>query len=219
MPLNICTRITYLSAFSQVFTYLPVLTEGKQLLKAEDACVLRDPALHSFHSLCVANGIPLTHLGPMGKVWECGVVQVVQNVANLTAEAHPLNNLPSAGAAAVGEVIYLPVYDARPGTATRGVVAAVELMVRAHCADAMVVANVISALAGIMDALGLALSVPLNQQPQAAEQTPTSISHQSGGKTTRNGARAVASQLSSSAGSIGSYSGGLTRTASVRMLV
>ena len=33
----------------QVFTYLPVLTEGKQLLKAEAVCLLGNPALEGFH--------------------------------------------------------------------------------------------------------------------------------------------------------------------------
>jgi hypothetical protein len=141
---------------------LPVLTEGKQLLKAEALCLLGNPALQDFHVACCHQGLPLTHLGPMGKVWESGVVQVVQHAGNLPTDVHPLNILPPALAtAAIDEIVYLPVYDSAPGTTVQGVVAALELMVSPRSTDVMVVANLISTVAETMGQLGLALSNPI----------------------------------------------------------
>ena len=34
----------------QVITYLPVLTEGKQMLRAEEVCLIGNQALQEFHS-------------------------------------------------------------------------------------------------------------------------------------------------------------------------
>jgi hypothetical protein len=138
------------------------LTEGKQLLKAEALCLLGNPALQDFHIACCHQGLPLTQLGPMGKVWESGVVQVVQHAGNLPTDVHPLNILPPALAtAAIDEIVYLPVYDSAPGTTVQGVVATLELMVSPRSMDVMVVANLISTVAETMGHLGLALSNPL----------------------------------------------------------
>ena len=88
----------------QIWTYLPVLTEGRQVLKAEQLCLLGDPALAAFHTGCAAEGVPVSQLGPMGKVWESGVVQVIQCADSLSAEAHPCNRLPGAYGRAGGQV-------------------------------------------------------------------------------------------------------------------
>ncbi|KAG7672992.1 hypothetical protein Ndes2526B_g08481 [Nannochloris sp. 'desiccata'] len=152
-------------ALAQIITYLPVLTEGKQLLKAEALCLLGNPALQDFHVACCHQGLPLTQLGPMGKVWESGVVQVVQHAGNLPTDAHPLNILPpELATAAIDEIVYLPVYDSAPGTTVQGVVAALELMVSPRSMDVMVVANLISTVAETMGQLGLALSNPVQAQ-------------------------------------------------------
>lgn len=196
-----------------------MLTEGKQLLKAEAVCLLGNPSLQEFHQQCVADGVPLTHLGPMGKVWESGVVQVVQNAVNLSAEVHPLNRLPAKDSV-VGEVVYLPVYDAMPGSTTQGVVAAVELMMNSRSLDVMVVANIISAASNIMQALGLALCNP--QQP--AQQAPTQEKLESSRRTAPSSVdmrRETSYQTNNNAwGEARSYGsgGGLARTASVRAL-
>ena len=41
----------------QVWTYLPVLTEGRQVLKAEQLCLLGDAQLQGFHEGCAAEGV------------------------------------------------------------------------------------------------------------------------------------------------------------------
>lgn len=41
----------------QVWTYLPVLMEGQQVLKAQQLCVLGDPALQAFHTGCAQEGV------------------------------------------------------------------------------------------------------------------------------------------------------------------
>ena len=74
---------------AQVWTYLPVLTEGKQLLKAESVHLIGEESLQDFHDQCHTEGVPLSRLGPMGKVWESGVVQVVQAVSH--PAFHPYN--------------------------------------------------------------------------------------------------------------------------------
>lgn len=144
---------------AQVWTYLPVLTQNKQMLQAEQVCLLGDQRLQSFHSICCQEGVNLTHLGPMSHVWESGVVQVVQDAANLSVETHPCNRLQKA-AGIVNEIIYIPVYDAQPHSLTPGVVAALEIMVASRSSDAMVVANIISSTSEIMECLQLSLSNP-----------------------------------------------------------
>jgi hypothetical protein len=146
-------------ALAQVWTYLPVLTEGRQALRAEPQCLLGDAALAPFHEACAREGVAVSALGPQGKVWESGAVQVVQRVDSLAADAHP-RALLGAAAAALGEVCWLPIYDATPGTAARGVVAVLELAMRARGSDAMVVANAISAVSDLLAAQGLALGAP-----------------------------------------------------------
>jgi hypothetical protein len=49
---------------------------------------------HSFLCCCSStDGVMLNQLGPMGKVWENGSVQVVQSVENLSTDSHPRNKL------------------------------------------------------------------------------------------------------------------------------
>lgn len=119
----------------------------------------------------------LTALGPMGKVWESGVVQVVQNAENLSTDSHPCNRLGQGFATCIGEIVYVPVYDVSPGSNAKGVVAVVELMMSARSTDVMVVANMISTISLIMEALQLSLSsVPTSQQQP---QEPSNLSRRS----------------------------------------
>jgi hypothetical protein len=150
---------------AQVWTYLPVLTEGKQLLKAESVHLIGEESLQDFHDQCHTEGVPLSRLGPMGKVWESGVVQVVQAVDNLSRDTHPCNRLSASLLPHVAEVLYLPVYDRDPNSPAQGVVAALELVMSARSADVMVVANTISCVSQILDLLGLSVG---NPRPQAA---------------------------------------------------
>ncbi|PSC72553.1 ALG-2 interacting isoform B [Micractinium conductrix] len=146
-------------AVAQVWTYLPVLTEGRQVLKAEQLCLLGDAQLQGFHEGCAAEGVTVNQLGPMGKVWENGAVQVVQCAQSLSSEMHPCNRLPGPLSACIEECIYLPVYD-RTGQVSQGVLAVIELLVRAGSHDPMVVANAISCLTHIMEALHLSVGNP-----------------------------------------------------------
>lgn len=196
----------YNGALLQVFTYLPVLTEGKQLLKAEALCLLGTPLLQGFHAACCHHGVPLTTLGPMSKVWESGVVHVVQAAENLAADAHPLNRLSEGGLVnAVAEIIYLPIYDASPVSPAQGVVAAMELMIKPRTVDVMIVASVITAVGEAMDSLGLALSSTMQGMPSGRGlRADRSFD-------VNNGAWASPRTTSS-------FGGGLSRTASVRTL-
>ena len=210
----------------QIITYLPVLTEGKQLLKAEALCLLGNPSLQDFHVACCHQGLPLTSLGPMGKVWESGVVQVVQHSSNLQEDQYPLNLMTLALAATtVDEVVYLPVYDATPGTAVQGVVAVLELMVSPRSTDAMIVANLISTVSHVMEDLGMALSNPTQSQLPgsntssiARKSAPAAIRQHSSYES-NNEAWAIASPTSgpNSARSHGSGGGlgGMARTTSM----
>lgn len=211
-------------ALAQIITYLPVLTEGKQLLKAEALCLLGNPILQDFHVACCHQGLPLTQLGPMGKVWESGVVQIVQHSGNLSTDTHPLNlMLPSVAESAVDEILYLPVYDDAPGTPVQGVVAVLELMVNPRSTDVMVVANLISTVSDIMGNLGLAISNPAQQAHQhsggkgiARKSAPAEVGMRSGSSYEANN-QAWATTASASDRSMGS-GGGLARTASMRVL-
>lgn len=103
----------------QVWTYIPVLLEGRQVLKAEAAALVGDPALAPFHATCAQQGCAVAALGPMGKVWEQGVIKVIQSPANLAPEAHPLHLLAPAGLQQhVGEVRGRP--PGVPTAAARG---------------------------------------------------------------------------------------------------
>ncbi|KAL4444346.1 hypothetical protein ABPG75_012083 [Micractinium tetrahymenae] len=154
-------------AVAQVWTYLPVLTEGRQILKAEQLCLLGDAELQGFHEGCAQEGVTVSQLGPMGKVWESGAVQVVQQAQSLSSDVHPCNRLPGPLCNRIEECIYVPLYD-RSGQVSQGVLAVVELLVRAGSHDYMVVANAISCVSHIMDALQLSLSNPHAQQQQPA---------------------------------------------------
>lgn len=153
-------------SIAQIWTYLPVLTEGRQILKAEQLCLLGDPELQHFHAACTQEGVTVSQLGPMGKVWESGAVQVVQCAESLSEETHPRNRLPGELSRRIAECIYVPVYD-RTGQVSQGVLAVVELLVQAQAHDPMVVANAISCLTHVMEALQLSISNPHQQQAGA----------------------------------------------------
>ena len=198
------------------------MTEGKQILKAEALCLLGNPALQDFHVACCHQGLPLTQLGPMGKVWESGVVQIVQHAGNLSTDAHPLNLMPAGfTSSAVDEILYLPIYDAAPGTSVQGVVAVLELMVTPRSTDVMIVANLISTVSEIMGHLGLALSNPAQQcyhgssgKGIARKSAPADVGMRPGTSYEDNNQAWAAT---GSARSLGS-GGGLARTASMRVL-
>lgn len=146
---------------SQIYTFLPVLMEGKQMLKAEDVCLLGSTSLEQFHQQCHADGLPLNLVGPMSKVWENGDVQVVQYPSNLPENVYPMDRMPKDIILEdLGELVFLPVYDAEPDSSTKGILAVIELMIRRRTSDAMIVATLISTVAEIMESLGLSLSAP-----------------------------------------------------------
>lgn len=188
-PLSITWHLPYLTlpclpTVVQVFTYLPVLMEGTQLLKAEPLCVLGSPALEEYHHLCCNQGVPLSVLGPMSKVWQHGAVQIIQAANSLPTNIHPLNRMsPQAASSLVAEIIYLPVYDAIVGeSATQGVVAAIEIMISPQNVDVMIVANVISTVSQVMEGLNLALN---SNTPAALAQQPTAVNISRQGPMTR----------------------------------
>lgn len=195
-------------ALAQVWTYIPVLLEGRQVLKAEAAsALLGDPALAPFHLACVTQGCAVSTLGPMGKVWEQGVVKVIQSPSELQLDSHPLKLLAVSGLQElVGEVVYIPVYE--PGSrVSGGVVAVVELIFRSAGADAMAVANAISTLCRLMRTLQLSLSNP------AVAAAPTAKRIGSGGTGT-----APSSPQQAQPSLARTMSQGLVRTASRRSL-
>lgn len=146
---------------SQIYTFLPVLMEGKQMLKAEDVCLLGSTSLEQFHQECHADGLPLNLVGPMSKVWENGDVQVVQYPSNLPENVYPMDRMPKDIIPGdLGELVFLPVYDTEPGSSTQGILAVIELMIRRRTSDAMIVATLISTVAEILGSLGLSLSAP-----------------------------------------------------------
>ena len=79
----------------------------------------------------------MASLGPMGKVWEAGVVKVVQDVQNLAPGAHPCDRLHGSLGSRVTEVVYLPVYEPH-SKVSGGVVAVLEVMVGCAAHDNMV---------------------------------------------------------------------------------
>lgn len=155
----------------------------------------------------------------MGKVWESGVVQVVQQADNLPTDSHPVDRLPGPVARVIGEIVYLPVYDAIPGSATQGVVAAVELMTHPQGTDVMVVANTISCMSEIMASLGLALSIPVQLAAgQQQEQRPDIERHSAPPSMREDHASSSFQSASSSFAGASSFGSGgkLARKPSVR---
>lgn len=67
----------------------------------------------------------------------------------------------------IEECIYVPVYD-RTGQVSQGVLAVVELLIRWGSHDTMIVANAISCMTHLLDALHLSISNPHAQQEQQA---------------------------------------------------
>lgn len=140
------------------------------MIQAEQVCLLGDPRLQPFHASSSHQGVQLNLLGPMSLVWEHGVVQVVQDLTNLSLDTHPCNRLDPGLQSAIAETLYLPVYDAPfpppppPSSAaavTPGVVAVLEIMIAKGANDTMVVANTISSISDIMQHLSLSVSNPL----------------------------------------------------------
>ncbi|GAB4822878.1 hypothetical protein N2152v2_009924 [Parachlorella kessleri] len=169
-------------ALVQVWTYLPVLVEGRQLLKADKLCLLGEERLGAFHRGCSEQGVPVNLVGPMGKAWEAGVVKVVQSMENLSRETHPCNRLQGEAEQHVSEVIYIPIFDRGP-CAAAGVVAVMELLISSQAHDYMVVANAISCCGHLLDALQLSLTNPLlyprypSSPPRPAPQHATHTQH------------------------------------------
>lgn len=114
----------------------------------------------------------------MGKVWESGVVQVVQNAENLSVETHPCNRLQGGLAGCIGEIVYVPVYDRCPGSPAQGVVAVLELMMNSRSTDVMVVANIISSVSEIMGELTLALHNPTPPSAKPVDASATAAEMQ-----------------------------------------
>jgi hypothetical protein len=141
-----------------------VLTLGKQMLQSEDVCLLGTQTLDEFHKACHRDGIALDRVGPMGKVWENGDVQVVQYASNLSKNAYPMDRLPMEAIAMIGEIVFLPVYDAAINSPTQGIVAVIELILSRNTNDGMIVATMISTLGEIMQELGLSLSAPMSEK-------------------------------------------------------
>jgi len=142
------------------------------MIQAEQVCLLGDPRLQPFHASSSRQGVQLNLLGPMSLVWEHGVVQVVQDLTNLSLDTHPCNRLDPGLQSAIAETLYLPVYDApfpppppssaaAAAAATPGVVAVLEIMIAKGANDTMVVANTISSISDIMQHLSLSVSNPL----------------------------------------------------------
>jgi hypothetical protein len=69
-------------------------------------------------------------------------VQVVQNLRIIPAALHPRCRIPEGLADYVGEVVYVPVFDAQRPHA--GPVAVLEALLSSRAADAMLVATFIS---------------------------------------------------------------------------
>lgn len=156
----------------QIYTYLPVLTQGKQTLQSESICLLGTRSLDEFHQSCHRSGIPLDLIGPMGKVWENGDVQVVQYPENLPTNVYPMDRFPADAISILGEIVFLPLYDSQPNSSTQGIVGVIELMLNKKTTDAMVVATMISTIASIMHDLGLSLSAP-SQAPSSCDSANT----------------------------------------------
>lgn len=113
-------------------------------------------------------GVHVSALGPLGRAWESGSVQVAQDVSGLPSEVHPLCTLRAARCwnASIAEVVYIPVHDA-DGSAWRragggdgpacGVLAVIELFLRPG-GDGTALPAAISAAHHALDAAGLSMS-------------------------------------------------------------
>lgn len=85
-----------------------------------------------------------------GRVLRSGCVQVVQNMHIIPGVLHPRCRLTEAAAAAVGEVVYVPVYDLHAPAA--GPVAVLEALLSSRASDSMLVASFISAAGHALEA-------------------------------------------------------------------
>jgi hypothetical protein len=64
----------------------------------------------------------------------------------------------------IGEIVFLPVYDAAINSPTQGIVAVIELILSRNTNDGMIVATMISTVGEIMQELGLSLSAPISEK-------------------------------------------------------
>lgn len=142
------------------------------MLQSENTCLLGTQLLNEFHQDCHSAGIPLDLIGPMGKVWENGDVQVVQYPANLPTNVYPMDRFPADAVSMLGEIVFLPLYDSQPNSSTQGIVGVIELMLTKKTTDAMVVATMISTIASIMPDLGLSLCAPV-AEPSSCDSAST----------------------------------------------
>lgn len=78
-------------------------------------------------------------------------MKVVQNLCIIPEVLHPRCRLPDAASAAVGEVLYIPVYDLH--TPHAGPVAVLEALLSATATDSMLVANFISVVGNVLSCM------------------------------------------------------------------
>lgn len=142
------------------------------MLQSESTCLLGTQVLDGFHQLCHKAGVALDLIGPMGKVWENGDVQVVQYPANLPNNVYPMDRFPADAISLLGEIVFLPLYDSTPNSPTQGIVGVIELMLTKKATDDMVVATMISTIASILPDLGLSLSAPITK-PSSCDSSST----------------------------------------------
>lgn len=110
--------------------------------------------LQGFRLRSCEAGITAATLGMLSKV-AGGCIQVIQNVTALPSDVHPRNKL-NGSLHAVGELVYIPVYDRLQ--LGGGLVGILEILLPAHVSESMLVANMISYVSAVMDTLNLSLS-------------------------------------------------------------
>lgn len=128
------------------------------VLPAYQLPYVHDQRLAGFVEASRSHGITGKELGTISQVWSKGALQVVQNVAGVPADCHPRTKLQDGAAAAVGEALYIPVYE--QVSPLPHVVAVFELLVAASSSECMVVANVISAVSDLLSQVQLSVSRP-----------------------------------------------------------
>lgn len=105
-------------------------------------------------------------------------MQVVQNLCIIPEVLHPRCRLPDAASAAVGEVLYIPVYDLH--TPHAGPVAVLEALLSATATDSMLVANFISVVGNVLSCMQVRTCVGVvvvwwwrQSRPRQAAAAPT----------------------------------------------
>lgn len=192
------------------------------VLPAYQLPYVHDQRLASFVEASRSRGITGKELGTISQVWSKGALQVVQNVAGVPADCHPRTKLQDGAAAAIGEVLYIPVYE--QVSPLPHVVAVFELLVAASSSQCMVVANVISTVSDLLSQVQLSVSRPapapvaaptlrpqqapvyLQQQQLGQFGAPTASAGSSSGSMCMPAPAAIV-QLASSAGGSATASG------------